>query len=402
MRISFDTKLDEIKDYCAARLSKYVSIIDTQDQIPAEIYHDLVRIGLFVYDGQMWEADGDPEIRRTLSVIKILEVIGGASPAIAKAVMDQNLGQIGMIRHWGTEKVQAYLKKIHKGEGQADFLMTEPSSGSDIHKSSTTFTEMPGGYLLNGTKHWITGAETRRYFVVVAKEEDSASNFGLFLVDRNEVDASLIKISDRKQKLGLRGLGEHRVELSEVFIPAENIVIPPGRGVIKKLMSQYNLKRCGQAAISIGAAMSALRGGYDYLQERYQGSGGIPFQNTQFILAEQYSRLDSIRDIAYVAARKTIFEDKSGASAAIAKLAATEAAADCINKVSQLCGANGLSDKLPLERFYRDIRMFSIAGGASEVLKENIYANLGSLLHSGRQISAPLPIVAADEVGVMA
>ena len=389
MQISFDNKIAEIKDYCATHLSKFVSEIDLQDKIPAEIYRDLVRMGLFVYDGPMWQMDENPEVQRILSVIKILEIIGGTSPAVAKAVMDQNLGQIGMIRCWGTEKVQAYLEKIRRGEGQAAFLMTEPSSGSDIHKFSTTFTELAGGYLLNGTKDWITGAENRRYFVVVAKEEGSASNFGLFLADRNEVDASRIHISDRKQKLGLRGLGEHRVELSEVFVPSENIVIPPGRGVVKKLMSQYNLKRCGQAAISIGAAMSALRGGYDYLQERYRASGGIPFQNTQFILAEQYSRLDSIRDIAYVAARKTLSEDQSGASAAIAKLAATEAAADCINKVSQLCGANGLSNKLPMERLYRDIRMFSIAGGASEVLKESIYANLGSLLHSERQFTAP-------------
>ncbi|HQQ69509.1 MAG TPA: acyl-CoA dehydrogenase [Alicycliphilus sp.] len=402
MRISFDTKLEEIKDYCDTSLSKYMRVIDVQDKIPAEIYHDLIRLGLFVHDGPMWEIDGNHEIQRVFSVIKILEVIGGTSPAVAKAVMDQNLGQIGMIRYWGAEKIKAYLGKIHKGEGQAAFLMTEPSSGSDIHKFSTIFTEIPGGYLLSGTKDWITGAENRRYFVVVAKEEDSASNFGLFFVDRNEVDASRIKISDRKQKLGLRGLGEHRVELSEVFIPSDNIVIPPGRGVIKKLMSQYNLKRCGQAAISIGAAMSALRSGYNYLQERYQASGGIPFQNTQFILAEQYSRLDSIRDIAYVAARKTLFEGKSGAAAAIEKMAATEAAADCISKVSQLCGANGLSDKLPLERLYRDIRMFSIAGGASEVLKGNIYANLGSLLHAEHQISAPLPSVATEEVGVVA
>lgn len=77
MRISFDTKLDEIKDYCTTRLSKFVSAIDVQDQIPTEIYHDLIRLGLFVYDGPMWEIDEDSEIQRVLSVIKILEVIGG-------------------------------------------------------------------------------------------------------------------------------------------------------------------------------------------------------------------------------------------------------------------------------------------------------------------------------------
>lgn len=301
--------------------------------------------------------------------------------------MDQNFGQIGMIRKHGTDKCRTYIQRIKHNEGHAAFLMTEPTSGSDLRKFNTTFEAVIGGFRINGFKDWITGAERRKYFVVLAKEKGAASNFGVFLIDREEALPERILISGRKNKLGLRGLGEYYVELKDVFIPIENLVITPGSGVIKKMMGQYNLKRCGQAAISIGAAYASIREAYQYQQERFVKLGRSVFQNSQFVLAEHFTKIDSIKDLPYAAAIRTIVKNDNGAAAAMAKLIATEHATKCIDAVAQLCGANGLSDQLSFERLYRDIRMFGIAGGASEVLKENIFANMHGMIQADRDYS---------------
>lgn len=220
-----------------------------------------------------------------------------------------NFGQIGMMRDYGNPAIQKSLAQIRSGAKQAAFLMTKPQSGSDLSQFSTSFRLTTDGAFISGTKDWITGAARRQLFVTLAKEDGSAKHFGLFLIDREATRADSIRIMDRKNKLGLRGLGEYRVELENVFVPRENFVIEP-----------------------------------------------------------------------FSAARETLAGDATGVPAAIAKYVCTELAVEATTKLSRLCGGNGLSDKLPLERQMRDMRMLTVAGGASEVLQATIAQNLGRLL----------------------
>lgn len=368
-----------VRSYCSEQLARCASDIDHSDTIPEHVYKNLAQLRLFALETLHDETPAFTAQERAEVLFRVLAAIAEVSPAVAKAVMDQNFGQIGMMREFGNEFILDKLEDIRLGRKQAAFLMTEPQSGSDLSKFEASFEQGIDGYFLSGTKDWITGAGHRQYFLVLAKESGSARNFALFFVDRAQA-GERIRISDRKNKLGLRGLGEYRVELDRVFVPNHGVVIPPGHGVIKKVMSHYNLKRCGQAAIAIGTTRAALRAAYDYLQARFEGDGGIPFQNTQFAFVNLYTRYVAAKALPEDAARKTLAGESTGVSAAVAKYVCTELAVDATTTLSQLCGGNGLSDKLPLERYMRDMRMLTVAGGASQVLQANIARNLGELL----------------------
>lgn len=372
--------LAAVQDYCENGLAEYVAEIDRSDTIPEHVYADLAALRLFAFTSLRDDSPALPVQERTDLLLRCLALISQTSPAVAKAVMDQNLGQIGMMREYGNAELQAKLEQVRSGARQAAFLMTEPQSGSDPSRFTTRFEEVPGGVLISGTKDWITGAARRQYFVTLAKEAGTAGNFGLFFIDREAVAGDRVRILDRKHKLGLRGLGEYRVELDNVFVPEDHFVIAPGRGVLHKVMSHYNIKRCGQAAISVGATQAALSAAYSYLQERFRSAGGIPFQHTQFVFADLYSRVEAARNLPHSAARDTLAGDSTGVPASVAKYVCTELAVEATSKLTQLCGGNGLSDKLPLERLMRDMRMLTVAGGASQVLQATIAKNLDRLL----------------------
>jgi len=402
--MNFDTASDflaAVRDYCESDLARCVVDIDRSDTIPEHVFADLAALRLFVFTSLSDDGPVLPVQERTDLLFRCLALISETCPAVAKAVMDQNLGQIGMVREYGNPALQAKLEQIRSGSKQAAFLMTEPQSGSDPSRFTTSFEEVPGGVLISGAKDWITGAARRQYFVTLAKAAGSAGDFGLFFIDREKVAADRIRVLDRKHKLGLRGLGEYRVELENVFVPEEHFVIAPGRGALRKVMGHYNLKRCGQAVISVGATQAALRTAYDYLQERFQGAGGIPFQHTLFVFADLFSRAVAARSLPHSAALEILAGDASGVPASIAKYVCTELAVEATSKLAQLCGGNGLSDKLPLERLMRDMRMLTVAGGASEVLQATIAKNLGRLLSAavpeeGRwERQAAEPVVAA-------
>lgn len=381
--MNFDTASDflaVLRDYCDRELARWVVDIDRSDTIPEHVFADLAALRLFAFTSLHDDGPVLPVQQRTDLLLRCLALIAGTCPAVAKAVMDQNLGQISMVREYGNAALQAKLEQVRLGTRQAAFLMTEPQSGSDPSRFTTRFEEVPGGVLISGAKDWITGAARRQYFVTLAKAAGTTGDFGLFFIDRDKVAPERIHVLDRKHKLGLRGLGEYRVELENVFVPEEHFVIAPGRGALHKVMTHYNLKRCGQAVISIGATQAALRAAYEYLQQRFAGVGGIPFQHTLFVFADLYSRLVAARSLPHSAAHETLAGDTSGVPASVAKYVCTELAVEATSKLAQLCGGNGLSDKLPLERLMRDMRMLTVAGGASEVLQATIAKNLDRLL----------------------
>jgi alkylation response protein AidB-like acyl-CoA dehydrogenase len=370
-----------VRSYCEETLTRCASDIDLSDSIPEHVYKNLVQLRLFAFEALRDDMPAFTAQERAEVLIRVLAAIAEVSPAVAKAVMDQNFGQVGMMREFGNEFIRAKLEDIRLGRRQAAFLMTEPQSGSDLSKFETSFEQGIDGYFLSGTKDWITGAAHRQYFLVLAKEHGSAKDFGLFFIDMTRSSEG-VRISDRKNKLGLRGLGEYRVELDRVFVPNHCVVIEPGHGVIRKVMSHYNLKRCGQAAIALGTTRAALRVAYDYLQARFKEDGGIPFQNTQFAFVDLYTRYVAAKALPLEAAANTLAGEQTGVSAAVAKYVCTELAVDATTRLSQLCGGNGLSDKLPLERYMRDMRMLTVAGGASQVLQASIARNLGQLLYA--------------------
>ncbi len=374
--------LAAVRAFAQDRLMQCAAQIDAQDGFPDGLVAELAQLRLLALDDL---GDGGAALdvpARTRLLIAILEQLAQVSPAVAKHVMDQNFGAVGMLRTYGSAALKAtYLPKIQAGELQLAFGMTEPQSGSDVHRFTTRATPTAdGGVMLEGVKDWITGAASRQLHLVVAKAPAS-EEIGLFLVDRTQLAAGAVVCDGRKEKLGLRGLGEYRVTYAQVPVPAEHVVVPCGPHGLHKVMAQYDFKRCGQAAIALGLSRAALAAAYRYLAARHpMPHGRLAFETAEFACAEIYTQIQAAEQVTLWAGQALAAGDESGVPSSVAKITATEAAVAITNAAAQLCGANGLSDALPIARLMRDARMLTVAGGTTETMKLTIAKHLPKLL----------------------
>jgi len=375
--------LKDVESFARSYLKNHAQEIDIKGKIPTDITTELAERRLFAFD-RLKDSDSPLDSKKRYElIIKVIQMLAHISASTSKMVLDQNLGQVPMFIEYASEELKSkYIPKIQSGESQMAFLMTEPQTGSVLSKFQCTGKRSNGGFLLNGSKDWITGAETRSLFLVVAKSETNEKYFGLFFIDRtNKQFNQSIQISARKEQLGLRGLGEHLVKFTDTFVPENHVIIPFGESTISKIMKHYSRKRCGQAAIAIGLSKSALNFSYNYLKERHPGrEGRLAFQNAEFTCANMYSLIQASEQLTEWAVAKVIDGDKTGVPCCIAKLFATEVAVKITNSAIQLCGANATSQELPLERFMRDARMLTIVGGTSEIQKRTIAKALPNLL----------------------
>jgi hypothetical protein len=380
---SGESLLESVAGFCETRLGPQAALIDQRDAIPDAIVAALVSMRLFALERLGGSAPRLEPSERLQLIAAVLEKLGGCSPPVAKLVLDHNFGQVSMIAALAQTGVrETYLDLIRRGAAQVAFLMTEPAGGSDSQRWACAASEVEGGFELSGVKDWITGADVRRVFLVVAR---TRHGFGLFLVDRlsNYHAPETLLLSHQKAKLGMRGLHEFRVTLDRVFVPSHHVVLAPNPSGLKRIMAFYNVKRAGEAAVAIGIAKSALEYGYRYASRRLVAATRDARYAMRAACTDSYIRVF----LAEQAVAKALAVSASGElttiAACIAKLTATEAAVLVTNQSLQLCGAAGTSSELPLERLMRDARMLTIAGGASEVLTATVGRRLDSLLDTG-------------------
>jgi alkylation response protein AidB-like acyl-CoA dehydrogenase len=373
-----------LDDFIRDVLAPAAGAIDRSDEIPDGIFRGLAQLGLLAceppgaagLEGAAAEAVRQPYLHR------VLQELAAVSPGVAKAVLDQNVGQIGMIREYlAPPAARPLLADVAAGGVEVCFAMTEPHGGSQVRHIATQARCVEGGYEISGSKDWITGAHRRRMMAVVARDADAADAIGLFLVDRREVRDGAVLLSDRKEKLGLRGLGEFAVRFDRAFCPAAHVVVPPSGQGLRAIMKHYNFKRCAQAAMAQGIARGALRAALDYGSGRFTS---VPapdaLRNLTSAAAQFYAEVQAGQQLRQWALEQLLAGDGSGVPGAMAKLFNTELAVRVTNAMMQACGANGLSSKLPIERLMRDARMLTVAGGASEVLRATVEKHLPQLL----------------------
>lgn len=375
-----------LDEFIHDELAPQAGQIDRADEIPDEIYRRLARLGLMACRPPGLVSGDDTgaaaEALRQPYLHRVLQTLAAVSPGVAKAVLDQNIGQIGMIREYlPAQAARPLLDAVARGEIEVCFAMTEPHGGSQVRHITTLARRVPGGYEISGTKDWITGAQRRRMMAVVARDADAADSIGLFLVDRREVRDGAVAISDRKEKLGLRGLGEYSVRLDRAFCPQQQVVVQPSGAGMRAVMKHYHFKRAAQAAMAQGIVHGALRAALDYGTSRFTS---VPAPDAMRHLtgtaAQFYAEAQAGQQLCQWALERLLAGDATGVPSAMAKLYSTELAVRVTNAMMQACGANGLSSKLPIERLMRDARMLTVAGGASEVLRATVERHLPHLL----------------------
>lgn len=308
----------------------------------------------------------------TLDAVLVIEEIARHCGISARLIVDHNFGAAITILNFGTEaQRERVLPEICTGQSLMSIGMTEPEAGSALTDLSTSARAVDDQYVLNGKKHWITGAGEREYTLVYARfnEIPGPKGVGAILVHR---DMPGFKYAGRIPSMGVRGVQEGILEFQDLQVPKENLVVPPG-SAFSQLMSAYNGQRVGASAVALGIAQGAFDFAKEYADKRTQfGKRITDFQATQFKLADMAIELDAARFLIYRAASqaKAAITDRYASS--VAKVYASEMALRVTSEAIQLCGAQGYSRLLPLERMFRDVRCFTLAGGSAEMQRIGI------------------------------
>ncbi|MEM7443916.1 MAG: 3-sulfinopropanoyl-CoA desulfinase [Pseudomonadota bacterium] len=314
----------------------------------------------------------------------VVEEIAKACTLTARIVVEANMGALGAIMAYGIETQKRLVAPYVLAGDKPAIAITEPNAGSAATEMTTTAVRKGGKYILNGTKHWITGGGVSKVHLIFARVIDETGHeegIGGFIVIRdpdNGIDPKGFEIAGLERTMGLCGMPEATLVFKNLEVPAENVLMPPSgfeRG-FAELMTAYNAQRVGAGTVALGVAAGALEMARDRLLAREQfGRPLAEFQGLQWMLADMDTAVHASRLMLHEAARSAGagsggFPDKT--LAARAKLFATESAIKVVNDALQMFGARGYGGDEAIERMYRDVRMFTIGGGTAQVLRNQL------------------------------
>ena len=337
--------------------------------------------------------------RSFLDAVLAIEQMAMSCTVTARIVVETNMGAISAVMTYGSEAQKKLAASLVLSGDKPAICITEPEAGSDAGAMTTRADKRGNHYIINGRKHWITGAGVSRLHLIVARVFDESGDeqgIGGFIAVREQ--AKGLRVVKRERTMGLCGMPEGELAFEDLHIPNDMALIPPSsfRRGFAELMNAYNSQRVGAGTVAMGIAAGALEHAVEFVKTREQFGRPIgEFQGLQWMLAGMQTSLTAARLMLYAAARSrgaqgSAFPDPM--LSAQAKLFASESAIAIVNDALQMHGARGYSRDLPLERMARDVRMFTIGGGTAQVLRTLVASKiLGWKLPQTRGGSMPKP-----------
>ena len=358
--------------------------IDRDEQYPRDIVKALTDAG---FVGMTIPKGLGGQGRSFLDAVLVIEEMAKACTVTARIVVETNMGALSTVMAYGSEPQKKLAAKLVLEGAKPAICITELDAGSDTTAMTTRADRRGDTYIINGKKHWITGAGVSRLHLIFARvfdERREELGIGGFLAVRDEPNGPNLglRVTKREQTMGLRGMPEGELTFENLEVPASMAIVPPSgpRRGFADLMNAYNSQRVGAGSVAMGIAAGALELALDWAKTREQfGRPIAEFQGLQWMLADMQTQLTASRLMLYQAARSrgpeaSAFPDPM--LAAQAKIFASETAITIVNNALQLFGARGYSRELPLERMARDVRMFTIGGGTAQVLRTLVASKL--------------------------
>ena len=259
-----------------------------------------------------------------------------------------------------------YVSKLATAEFIGAWGLTEPSSGSDAGSARMTASKTKGGWLLNGTKTFITNGHYADVAVVLAITDRTAHTHGLsaFIVEK---ETKGFRAGKKENKLGLRASDTSELVFEDCFVPSENLLGGEGNGFIDA-MRVLDGGRISIAALGLGMAVGAYEAALNYSKERHQfGKPISEFQAIQWKLADMATEIEAARLLTFRAASMKDAGMKTTLESSMAKLYTSEVAVRCANEGVQIHGGYGFIKDYPAEKFYRDVKLCTIGEGTSEI-----------------------------------
>ena len=371
--------------------------IDRDEQYPWDIVKALARGRLPRHDHAEGARRQGPSF---LDAVLVIEEMAKSCTVTARIVVETNMGAISTVMAYGSEAQKKLAARLVLEGDKPAICITEPDAGSDALAMTTRADKRGDVYVINGKKHWITGAGVSRLHLIFARVFDErGQELGI---------GGFLAVRDKKRKAcAWRGASRpwacaacrkaNWCSRTSKYRRSMAVLPPSGfRRGFAELMNAYNSQRVGAGTVAMGIAAGALEHALAWAKTREQFGRPIgEFQGLQWMLADMRTQLTAARLMLYAAARSrgpdgSAFPDPM--LAAQAKIFASESAIKIVNDALQFFGARGYSRELPLERMARDVRMFTIGGGTAQVLRTLVACKmLGWKLPQTRDGYAPKP-----------
>ncbi|MEM0054293.1 MAG: acyl-CoA dehydrogenase family protein [Nitrososphaeria archaeon] len=366
--------LDTISQFVKEKLIPIEYEVSENDFIPEDIVNQMRNLGLFGLS--IPEEYGGLGLTFEEEVNVIMELCHASSVFRSLIGTNVGIGSLGIIFKGTNEQKEKYLPKLASGEIIASFALTEPDAGSDAASIKTTAVKKDNGYVLNGTKRFITNAPEAGLFTVFARtnmEEKGAKGISAFLVEKNTPG---IIVGKPERKMGQQGGHVSDVVFDNCWIPESALLGEEGEG-FKIAMKELDKSRTHIAAICVGAAERIIDESLKYAIERKQfGQPIANFELIQAMLADSKAEAYAARCMVIDTANKFDEGKRITLESSCCKLFAAEMATRVADRGVQIHGGYGYMREYPVERFYRDVRLYRIYEGTSQIQQILIARNM--------------------------
>jgi len=364
------------REFAEKEIKPVAKEYDEKGEYPFEIFKKAAKLGFVGIDmPEEYGGGGMGFLSSTLVSIEFTR----ADSNVGGAVLTSTLG-CPMLKYFGSEEQkEKYLRAVMDGKTTSGVAITEPDAGSDVAAIRTMAKKVKDGWIVNGTKTFITNGSISDWIVLLAKTNPEAGYKGIsaFVVETHwdGYEARRIK------KMGLNCHDTCELFLKDLFIPEKNLVGEENKGFYQ-LMRFFNESRVGVAAIQLGIAIGAYEMALDYAKQRKAfGKPLIEHQAIQFKLADMWTEIEAAKLLVYKAAWLVDKGKPDPALSSAAKLFASEAAIKVTYEAVQIFGGYGFSKEYDIERYYRDARAGTIYEGTSEIQRLIIARTLAGKIH---------------------
>ncbi|WP_375784896.1 acyl-CoA dehydrogenase family protein [Bradyrhizobium sp. Pha-3] len=374
-RDTLNVLLDSVERFVRERLVPAEHVVAETDEIPEDMVAGMKELGLFGLT--IPEEYGGLGLTMEEESL-VITAMGQTSPAFRSVFgTTVGIGSQGILLDGLDWQKKKYLPKLATGEILASFALTEPEAGSDAASLRTTAIRDGDFYVVNGTKRFITNAPHAGIFTLMARtnpEDKGPNGVTAFIVERNTPG---ITIGRRDKKMGQQGAHTADVIFENCRVPASQVIGGKEGQGFKTAMKVLEKGRIHLAALAVGAAERMLRDALNYSIERKQfGQPIAEFQLVQAMLADSQAEIYAAKSMVMDAARKRDDGRNVSTEASCCKLFATEMCGRVADRALQIFGGAGYVAEYGIERFYRDVRLFRLYEGTSQIQQIVIARNM--------------------------
>jgi alkylation response protein AidB-like acyl-CoA dehydrogenase len=355
-----------VREFVEREVIPVASAMEHRDEYPHALVETMKTLGLFGLNTP--EEYGGNEVDYTTFAV-VFEELSRGWMGLA-GILGSHLVLCDVLTRFGTdEQKRRWLPRLAKGEPRGGICLSEPNAGTDLQAIATTARRDGDIYYVSGSKMWVTNGRHAQIFLLLARTDATAQpphrGISAFVIEKG---APGLTVGRDIQKMGYKTVETTELHFDRFPVPGRDLIGgEEGRG-FKQVMTGLEAERLNIAARGLGIARAAFEEAIKYAQQRYTfGKPIAEHQTIQIKLAEMATKIEASRLLIYSAAAKKDRRERCDLEAGMAKLFATETAAEVSLEAMRILGGNGFSKDFPVERYYRDAPLLLIGGGTNEL-----------------------------------